>query len=115
MTYYIDGKQVRKSERTYTHAVLHRGQAVSCSGSYDLAVKEMARRLKQLDGYIEERKMAIKAIDAGKTYYIIRAKNKHGSYVEKIKIRYTRDEYLAQIAKYEEEKTHYSIRALEIK
>lgn len=110
MKYYIDDKLVRTSKtHTYTHAVLFGDKVKSCSGSYELAKKEMDRRIAELDESIRNSKLAIAAIEEGKNYYWTTFKRR--SY--KAEITSTREEYLGYIAANEELKTRYHIRELE--
>ena len=110
MKYYIDDKLVRTSKtRTYTHAVLVGDEVKSCSGSYELAKKELDRRIAALNDSIKNCKLAIAAIDEGKKFYWTTFNRR--SY--KAEIHSTREEYLGYIADYEERKTRYHIRELE--
>lgn len=109
MKYYIDGKLVRTSKNTYTHAVLFGDELVSCSSRYDLAVKEMDRRIANHNGNIADFKSAIKAIDEGKNFYW----TKCCGHSYKAKVTRTREAYVEAIADCENRKTRYSIRELE--
>lgn len=108
--YYIDGNLVRTSERVYTHAVLRGENVISCSGSLQLAHKEMGYWVGRCNSAIEVRQRAIAAIDAGRSSIMV----SKGRY----KCRWDlnpakRPVYLAEIEGYEREKASYSIRTLE--
>ena len=109
MKYYIDDKLVRTSDRTYTHAVLFDDEVLSCCGSYQLAQKELNRRLANHEENIRDSRLAIKAIDEGKRFYMTTVCRR----AYKVKIERSREEYLERIADNEARKTRYSVRELE--
>lgn len=109
MKYYIDDKLVRTSDRTYTHAVLFGDDVISCCGSHQLAQKELSRRLAIHDANIHDSRLAIKAIDQGKNYYMTTV----GRRSYKAKVERSREEYEERIADNEARKTRYSVHELE--
>lgn len=112
MKYYIDGKLVRTSDRTYTHAVLFDDDVRSCCGSFLLAQKELNRRLSELCTANNDYLAAIEAIDNGKTFYMARLfSDSRRPYKQAIKR--SREEYLEFIAQNEDKKTRWHIRELE--
>lgn len=74
MKYYIGDKLVRTSNRIYTHAILRDAKVIACSGSYELAVKELKRlRNRDLDE-LKFIKDCIEALNVGqyKVQYVER-------------------------------------------
>lgn len=109
MKYYIDDKLIRTSKRTYTHAVLLDDKVISCCGDLEKAHKELARRVASHDQSIRDYIAAVKAIDAGKSYYLATL----GRSRYKREIEGTRESYTNAIRHHETRKTQYSIRELE--
>jgi hypothetical protein len=114
MKYYIDDKLVRTSTRTYTHAVLEGGthQAISCCGSYELAHKEMTRRANGFESNIRYWKRVMEALEAGKTYIIMKANGK--SWKDSLK-GYDREYCIEMIDFYETKLAGLHIRELEVR
>lgn len=109
MKYYIDDKLVRTSDRTYTHAVMCGDEVYSCCGSFLLANKELSRRLAYHEQNIQDSRLAIKALDEGKRFYMTTVCRKP----YKVKIERSREEYLERIADNEARATRWHIRELE--
>ena len=108
--YYIDGKLVRTSERVYTHAVLRNGKVIACSGSLQLAQKEMGYWIGRCNSAIAGSQKAIAAIDAGRSSILVTSgRYKYRCEVSPAK----RAQYLADIEEYTRRKSEYSIRPLE--
>ena len=109
MKYYINGKLIRTSKNTYTHAVLLDDKVVSCCGDLEKARKALAREIAECDRYIRNYTAAVKAIDEGKSYFMAT----YGRETGKEKITCSRETYAAMVKRNEDIKTRYSIRELE--
>lgn len=72
MKYFIDGKKVRTSKNTYTHAVVKGTYLIGCCGSYELAVKLLNSEKSRINNYIENHENSIKALKQGKTHTYFR-------------------------------------------
>lgn len=109
MKYYINGKLVRTSKNTYTHAVMFDDIMLSCCGNYERATKEMGKRISEVRSRIKDYEAAIKAIDAGKSYYMTTICRR--SY--KAEVKHSREEYEGYIAAAQGRITRYHIAELE--
>lgn len=73
MKFYYNGKLVRTSKtHEYHFGILNADgtKVTSCHGTYEAAMKEMNRRPGEIRSRIAELETGIKAIQAGKSYYL---------------------------------------------
>lgn len=96
MTYYIDGKKVRTSERVYTHAVMIDGELVGCCGSEELARKSLGTQVNQWLSNAKFNRDCAAALDAGKTHIRITERTRRGPYSWNHKLDRSKEEYLAR-------------------
>ncbi len=91
MKFYYEGKLVRTSKNHhYTHAVISgTGNVFTCSSSEELARKALNAHLSGYRTGIENNRRAIKAIEQGKTSYLV----KEGRSNYPTKLRHTKEEY----------------------
>lgn len=114
MKFYYDGKLVRTSKtHVYSHAVLWAGEVVACSGSYELARKELASRISRLESSNNNCKLAVAAIERGDRFYWAKEKCGRGWNSYRVKIEWSKEKYLEIIAANEETKKKYEIVELE--
>jgi hypothetical protein len=69
--YYYNGELMRTSAHTYTHAVLdEKGKCIACRNGLDNAIKAKEAEKQWDKRIIRDSQTAIKALQAGRTYYI---------------------------------------------
>ena len=68
--YYYNGKLIRTSDHVYTHAVLdNEGKCVACRNGLEQAMRAKEAEKTFAKNGIRDCEAAIKALEAGKSYY----------------------------------------------
>lgn len=81
MKFYYNGKLVRTSKNhIYTHAVIDQttGDLKGCRANKDTALSIISSEISRIEKQIKSCEIAIKALKAGKSYYVVRERG--GSY-----------------------------------